>query len=425
MGYTIAEKILARASGQGHVRAGDELRVRPDFVIAYDFPGYTDVIFRQMEDEFGIERVADPERFALFIDHMVPAATTQEEELHEITRSWGAKNDVPVYEGKGIGHQVAAELGYATPGAFVVHFDGHISQLGTFGTLAIGVRRHLLEAFVKERIKFKVPETTRIDLTGRLQPGVTARDVFHHIVRVLGPRACRGTVMELGGDAITAMSLESRQTITCLAMFTGAITAIINPDDKALDYIRPRQRLDIAPLASDPDAVYAARHDIDVSTLEPVAVIPPSPANTRDLSEVAGTEVQVGYLGSCASGRVEDLALAAEVLEGRKVMDGFKLYVIPTSKEIMEKAAEQGILTRLIAAGAFVSSSSCDYCFGRMGVMRAGQRAVSTGTLNVRGRMGSPDSDIYIVNAAAVAAAAIEGRITDPRPYLAGARHGA
>ena len=425
MGFTIAEKILARASGQASVRAGDELRVRPDFVIAYDFPGYTDVIFRQMEAKFGIDPVTDPERFALFIDHMVPAATTQEEELHEITRSWGAKNDVPVYEGKGIGHQVAAELGYATPGAFVVHFDGHISQLGTFGTLAIGVRRHLLEAFVKERIKFKVPETTRIDLNGRLQPGVTARDVFHHIVRVLGPRASRGTVMELGGDAIAAMSLESRQTITCLAMFTGAITAIINPDDKALDYIRPRQRLDIAPLASDPDAVYAARHTIDVTALEPVAVIPPSPANTRDLSEVAGTEVQVGYLGSCASGRVEDLALAADVLEGRKVKDGFKLYVIPTSKEIMETAAREGILTRLISAGAFVSSSSCDYCFGRMGVMRAGQRAVSTGTLNVRGRMGSPDSDIYIVNAAAVAAAAIEGRITDPRPYLTGAGHGA
>lgn len=425
MGFTIAEKILARASGLPTVRAGDELRARPDFVIAYDFPGYTDVIFRQMEDEFGIESVADPERFALFIDHMVPAATTQEEELHEITRSWGAKNNVPVYERKGIGHQVAAELGYATPGAFVVHFDGHISQLGTFGTLAIGVRRHLLEAFVKEKIKFKVPETTRIDLTGRLQPGVTARDVFHHIVRVLGPRSCRGNVMELGGDAIASMSLESRQTVTCLAMFTGAITAIINPDAKALDYMRPRQRLDIEPLSSDSDAVYAARHSIDVTDLEPVAVIPPSPANTRDLSEVAGTEVHVGYLGSCASGRVEDLALAADVLEGRKVKDGFQLHVIPTSQEIMEKAAELGILTRLINAGAFISSSSCDYCFGRMGVMRAGQRAVSTGTLNVRGRMGSPDSEIYIVNAAAVAASAIEGRIADPRPYLAERGHGA
>ena len=420
MGYTIAEKILARVSEKGDVRAGTEILAKPDFVIAYDFPGYTDVIFKQMEEDFGIDKVAEPERYALFIDHVVPATTTQEEELHQLTRDWGAKNKVPVYERKGIGHQVAAELGYATPGAFVVHFDGHISQLGTFGTLAIGVRRHLLEAFVKERIKFKVPETTRIDLTGTLQPGVTARDVFHHIVRVIGPRGCRGHVLELGGNTIDNMSLEGRQSITCLAMFTGAITAIINPDERALSYIKERARIDIEPLFSDSDATYASRHEIDVSALEPIVVVPPSPADTRNLSEVAGTEVQVGYLGSCASGRVEDLELAADVLEGHKIKNGFQLNVIPTSQEIMEIAAQKGIITRLINAGAFISSSSCDYCFGRMGVMRAGQRAVSTGTLNVRGRMGSPDSEIYIVNAAAVAAAAIEGRITDPRPYLKG-----
>ena len=418
MGFTLAEKILARVSDKDAVRAGDEVLAKPDFVIAYDFPGYTDVIFKQMEEDFGIDKVAEPERYALFIDHMVPAASTQEEELHQLTRDWGAKNNVLVYERKGIGHQVAAELGYATPGAFVVHFDGHISQLGTFGTLAIGVRRHLLEAFVKERIKFKVPETTRIDLTGTLQPGVTARDVFHHIVRVLGPRGCRGHVMELGGDTIDNMSLEGRQSINCLAMFTGAITALMNPDEKALTYMKERARLDIDPLFSDRDANYAARHEIDVSQLEPIVVVPPSPADTRNLSDVAGTEVQVGYLGSCASGRVEDLEIAADVLEGHRVKDGFQLNVIPTSKEIMEVAAERGIITRLINAGAFISSSSCDYCFGRMGVMRAGQRAVSTGTLNVRGRMGSPDSEIYIVNAAAVAASAIEGRIADPRPYL-------
>lgn len=418
MGYTIAEKILARVSEKETVCAGDEVLAKPDFVIAYDFPGYTDVIFKQMEEDFGIDKVAEPDRYALFIDHMVPATTTQEEEMHQLTRDWGAKNNVPVYERMGIGHQVAAELGYATPGAFVVHFDGHISQLGTFGALAIGVRRHLLEAFVKERIKFKVPETTRIDLTGTLQLGVTARDVFHHIVRVLGPRGCRGHVLELGGDTIDNMSLEGRQSITCLAMFTGAITAVINPDKKALAYIKDRARIVIDPLFSDPDAKYASRHEIDVSALEPIVVVPPSPADTRDISEVAGTEVHVGYLGSCASGRVEDLELAADVLEGHKVKAGFQLNVIPTSQEIMKIAAEKGIITRLINAGAFISSSSCDYCFGRIGVMRAGQRAVSTGTLNVRGRMGSPDSEIYIVNAAAVAAAAIEGRITDPRPYL-------
>lgn len=418
MGLTISEKILARASGRSQVRAGDEVRARPDFVIAYDFPGYTDVIFRQMKDEFGIDRIADPKRFALFIDHMVPAVTPQEEDLHQNTRDWGAANAVPVFERKGIGHQVASELGYATPGAFVVHFDGHISQLGTFGTLAIGVRRHLLEAFVKDSIKMKVPATTRVDLTGQPQLGVMARDVFHHIVRVIGPAGCRFQVLELGGPAMAAMSIESRQTITCLAMFTGAITAIVNPDDVTLPYARERARLAIEPLASDPDAEYAARHEIDISGLEPVAVVPPSPANTRNLSEVSGTEVHVGYLGSCASGRLEDLRAAVQVLRGRQVRPGFQLHVVPTSQAIMQQAAAEGLLTELIAAGAFVTSPSCDYCFGRLGVMTAGQRAVSTGTLNVRGRMGSPDAEIYIVNAAAVAAAAIEGRIVNPRRYL-------
>ena len=156
MGSTIAEKILARASGLPLVRPGDNLKVRPDFVVSYDFPGYTDVIFKQMKEEFGLSGVRDPSRYALFIDHMVPAITPQEEDLHQNTRDWGRLNQVPVYERKGIGHQVASELGYATPGAFVVHFDGHISQLGTFGALAIGVRRHLVEAFVNEKIRLAV-----------------------------------------------------------------------------------------------------------------------------------------------------------------------------------------------------------------------------------------------------------------------------
>ena len=418
MGATIAEKILARCAGLDRVSAGQDIRARPDFVIAYDFPGYTDVIFRQMKDEFGIDKVTDPSRFALFIDHMVPAVTPAEEELHQITRDWGAAQNVPVFERKGIGHQVAAELGYATPGAFAVHFDGHISQLGTYGTLAIGLRRHLLEAFVKEHILITVPHTVRVNLTGTLQPGVMARDVFHHIVRVLGPSSCRFKVLELGGEVIDALSLEGRQAITCLAMFTGAITAVINPDEKALAYAVPRARADIEPVFSDPDASYAAGYTIDVTDLEPVIVVPPSPANTENLSDHLGTEVQVGYLGSCASGRLEDLRIAAQVLRGRQVKPGFQLNVVPTSQEIMRQAAAEGLITDLVAAGAFVTSSSCDYCFGRLGVMSAGQRAVSTGTLNVRGRMGSRDSEIFIVNAAAVAAAAIEGRIADPRRYL-------
>lgn len=418
MGYTIAEKILARTAGLPAVKAGEEIMAKPDFVLAYDFPGYTDVYFKQMKEDFGIDKVAEPERFAIFIDHMVPVATPKEEELHIGTRTWCADNNVPLFERRGIGHQVAAEVGYATPGAFVVHFDGHISQLGTFGTLAIGMRRNVLEAFVREKISIRVPETVRVNLHGTLQRGVYARDVFHHLVRVLGPASCRFQVLELGGPGLGQISTEGLQTITGLAMFTGAITAIVNPDDERLAYALPRARKELQPVSSDPDAEYAAVHDIDLSTLEPIVVIPPTPANTRNLSDYLGLEIQSGYLGSCASGRLEDLRVAAQVLKGRQVRPGFALHVIPTSQEIMAKAAAEGLVSTLVEAGAFVSSPSCDYCYGRIATMTEKQRAVSTGTLNVRGRMGSPDSEIYLCNAATVAATAIEGQIADPRKYL-------
>ena len=420
MGYTIAEKILGRASRAGvPLRAGTEVEVKPDHVLGYDFPGYLDLIFRQMKEEFGIDRVAEPERFALFIDHMVPAATPAEEELHIVTRTWCADNGVRLHEREGIGHQVAAEAGYAAPGGFVVHFDGHIAQLGAFGTLAIGIHTQLLEAFVRERIDFSVPETTRVNLTGRLAPGVMARDVFHHLVRVLGPRSCRFQVLELGGPALGDISLEGRQTITGLAMFTGALTAICNPDRLALDYARAHVARPFEPQTSDADASYAAVHAIDLTDLAPIVVVPPNPAATADLADHAGLAVQAGYLGSCASGRLEDLRAAAAVLRGRRIAPGFQLHIVPTSQAIMAAASREGLLTTLIEAGAFVTSSSCDYCYGRIATMTEGQRAVSTGTLNVRGRMGSPDSEIYLCNAAAVAASALEGRIADPRPYLA------
>jgi 3-isopropylmalate/(R)-2-methylmalate dehydratase large subunit len=418
MGFTITEKILARTAGLPSVKAGDEIMAKPDFVLAYDFPGYTDVIFKQLKNDFGITKMAEPERFGIFIDHMVPAITPAEEELHKGTREWTAINDVKLYERKGIGHQVSSEVGYATPGAFAVHFDGHVSQLGTFGTLAMGLRRNVLEAFAMDKVSLRVPQTTRVDLVGKLLPGVMARDVFHHIVRVLGPASCRFQVLEIGGTAVADMSNDALQTITGLAMFTGAVTAIVNPDAKRLAYALPRAKKKLEPVSSDDDATYAARHTIDLSTLEPIIVIPPSPANTRDLKDYIGLPVQTGYLGSCASGRIEDMRAAADVLRGRKVAEGFQLHVVPTSQEIMVAAAKEGLIEVLAEAGAFVSSPSCDYCFGRIATMAAGQRAVSTGTLNVRGRMGSPDSEIYLCNAAVIAASAIEGKIADPRPYL-------
>jgi 3-isopropylmalate/(R)-2-methylmalate dehydratase large subunit len=418
MPQTMTEKILARASGRASVRPGDEIDARPDFVISYDFPGYTDVFFREAREEFGVYRVSSPERFVLFIDHMVPAAAPKEEELHRGTRAWGAAQGVPVHERKGIGHQVSAEMGYATPGAFIVHFDGHVSQLGAFGTYAFGARKGVLETFVSETLSMTVPSTVKIVLTGTLQKGVMARDVFHHLVRVLGPSSCAFKAVELAGPVIDAMSIEGRQTICGQAMFLGASTMLIAPDARTMAWLEGRNKLDLEPVHPDPDAVYERVVEIDVSALEPIVVVPPSPANTRDLSEHLGLEVHTGYLGSCASGRLEDLRVAAEVLRGRQVKPGFQLHVVPTSQAIMAQAAREGLIECLVEAGAFVSSPTCDYCYGRIATMADGQRAVSTGTLNTPGRMGSVDSEIYLCNAAVVAASAIEGRIADPRPYL-------
>jgi len=201
-------------------------------------------------------------------------------------------------------------------------------------------------------------------------------------------------------------------------MFTGAVTAIVNPDEGRLAYALPRAKKKIEPVFGDPDAEYAAVHDLDLTNLEPLVVIPPTPANSRNLSDFLGLEIHAGYLGSCASGRLEDLRIAAKVLQGRQVKSGFQLNVVPTSQEIMAAAGREGLISILAEAGAFISSPSCDYCFGRIATMTANQRAVSTGTLNVRGRMGSPDSEIYLCNAATVAASAIEGAIADPRKYL-------
>jgi 3-isopropylmalate/(R)-2-methylmalate dehydratase large subunit len=225
-------------------------------------------------------------------------------------------------------------------------------------------------------------------------------------------------VLELGGPGLASISIEGLQTVTGLAMFTGAISAIVNPNPATLAYAMPRARIRLDPVSSDSDAHYAAVHEVDLRAVEPTVVEPPSPANTRALADFIGLPVQAGYLGSCASGRLEDLRAAASILRGRRVAPGFSLNIVPTSQQIMVEAAREGLIATLVEAGAFVSSSSCDYCYGRIGTLTAGQRAVSTGTLNVPGRMGSADAQIYLCSAASVAAAAVEGRIADPRQYL-------
>ncbi|HLT98679.1 MAG TPA: aconitase family protein [Burkholderiaceae bacterium] len=416
-GLTLTEKVLARCANLPEVRAGDEVRVRPDFVHAYELKGTTDVIERDMPI-YGPGKVVAPERYAVFIDHRVPAKLPEQEALHEKTRQWCKKYGMALFDRRGIGHQVASEEGYAIPGSFAVHLDGHISQLGAFGALAIGVRGNVFEAFVSETINLRVPGTTRVILNGSVPHGVSGRDVFNHLLYLHGPQCAAFDVLEFCGPGASTISVEDRQTICGLAMFTGAVSAVFDPVDQyCIEY--PKERAPAITLQrSDENAAFTRTFVIDLNEVEPMIVLPPSPANARPLNDHLGIPLTTGYLGSCASGRLTDLRVAARILAGKTLPPGFSLHVVPTSQKIMAEAASDGTLATLIEAGAFLSSPSCDFCSGNIATMASGQTAISTGTLNVPGRMGAVDADIYLASAATLAASALRGRITDPREFL-------
>lgn len=427
MGMTITEKILARAGGVERVTPGDNRPFKPDHMIAYDFPGYTDVMFRQMRDDFGIETLEDPDRYVLFVDHMLTHGNQREEEVHSVTREWAERTGAHYYEGVGIGHQVTAELGLARPGTFLIHFDGHISGLGAFGALGWGVRRDLIEGWINGELYLDVPASSRIQLESEFAEGVDSRDLLHHLIATYGADGFVGQVIEYDGPGARALSIDRRQSLCGMAMFTGAVSSIFNPDELALEYTRRVTDRSFEPLSSDPDAEYVLDATVDLSTLAPQVVLPGSAraANTKTVEDLAGTEVQRAFIGSCVSGRIEDLRAAADMLRGRRVADSVELNVVPTSNRIRAQAESEGLLRTLEEAGAHIHRSTCDFCFGYAHPLQPGESSISTGVLNVSGRMGSTEAQIYMGSAYTVAATALTGRITDPREILGTANVGA
>jgi 3-isopropylmalate/(R)-2-methylmalate dehydratase large subunit len=279
------------------------------------------------------------------------------------------------------------------------------------------VRKDLLEAWVTGAVYLDVPASTQFHLDGRFAPGVDNRDLIHHIIATYGADACAHQVMEYVGPGAEAMSIDRRQGLCAMAMFTGAVSAIFNPDETSLAYVERVARKPFEPLYSDADAVYAGRHTIDLDALSPQVVLPGSAksSNTKPIEDVVGTAVQHAYIGSCASGRIEEIRAAAEILKGKKVAPGVTFNVVPTSERIYAQAKEEGLLDILSEAGARVAASSCDFCIGYASPLKDGETCVSTGVLNISGRMGSTGADIYMASAYTVAASALTGRITDPR----------
>ena len=418
MSKTIIEKILSEKAGRTVV-AGDEVIVEPDLYCAYDYPGwYAETEdFRRLVDTLGLDHLEHPEKMLVFIDHFVPGGNSDAQAVHARTRELCRRYHVRLYEGMGIGHQVLIEEGHVTPGALVFHFDSNINTIGALGACGMGIRNALVEAIVMGCYVLEVPETFRLDLVGSLPEGVCARDAFLAFLSTVGPAGCRGMCLEVGGEGARGLEVDDRCSFSNMAMYVSATSCIFEPDAKVDAFLEGRTPRPFEHVLPDPDASYAKRMTLDLGSVEPMISLPPYVYNVHPLAEKIGMGVDVGFVGTCSSGRVEDFKVIDRMLEGREVAAGFRLELVPASKRIERVLADTKVMGRLLGAGARFIYPSCDTCFGLSCAMSPGEKALSTGQ-NTPGRKGCLTADIYLASPSSIAAAATCGRIVDPRELL-------
>lgn len=419
MGMTMAEKILARASGRERVAPGEFVTAELDVVMAHDngFP----VAYRNLRD-IGLDHVADPDKIVVIVDHRVPAMTVLDAENQKLIREYVEKLGIRHFHdaGSGICHTVLPEKGYALPGRLIVGGDSHTTTYGALGVASGGIgSSELTYAMYKGSLWFRVPDTIKFVLDGALPKGVTSKDVMLALMGVHGCEVGQYRSVEFAGPVADALSVEQRLTMSNMGVEIGAKFAFFAADEKTLDYLRPRTDQPLATFGPDADADYLAVHTLDCSSLEPQVALPHNPDNVKPVSEVGDIRVHQAFIGSCTNARTEDLERAAAILEGRTVAEGTRLLVIPGSREVMVNASRNGSLNTLIEAGATIASPGCGPCGGgSTGVLGPGENGIATTNRNFKGRMGSTESFNHLASPETVAASAIEGRIADPRKYM-------
>lgn len=415
MGATLTQKIIARALKRTNT-VGEICLVEPDAMILYDWPALSDWYAEVMENELHMDKVPYPERIIMFLDHMLPVQSQWQADFHQSTRDWCKKQNITYYEGRGIGHSVVVEECLVRPGMLAAHFDTHVSTIGAIGALGFGLMKEMLMPLVTGKMWLEVPPAIRVNLEGAFSPGISGRDLLHHLVADFGPDWGNGKVVEFGGPGAKNVSMDDRMVICDLINYVGAISALFIPDQVTTGHLAAGG-LEQDFLLPDDDAEYIETVTCNLGEVKPTVIAPPSIANAKSIEEVLGTEIHVGIIGTCAAGRLTDLEAAARILAGKKIKDGFKLFIIPSSNKAFLQAMEKGCINTLVEAGAFISSPTCDFCYAKAVYLGEGQRAISTQTLNVPGRLGNLRGEIYLASAEMVAAAAVCGRIEDSRRY--------
>jgi 3-isopropylmalate/(R)-2-methylmalate dehydratase large subunit len=371
----------------------------------------------------GVEKVFDPEKVAVVMDHSSPSPIEGVSALHTIMRDFGKRTGAKVYDvGCGVCHQLIPENGHVVPGDLMVGCDSHTCTYGALNVFSTGVgSTDGAAAMASGKLWFKVPETMKVTYGGDLQPGVFSKDLVLYLAGHIGADGATYKALEIGGPVIDALSVDARMTISNMAIEVGAKAGLMAADAKTLAWFEGRGERVPAPVAADADAGYCCELTYDASTIGPQVAKPHSVDNVSPIEEVAGTPVQQGFLGTCTNGRLEDLGIAAGILKGRKVHPDVRFIVAPASRQILLAAIEAGYIQTLVEAGAALVTPGCGPCVGtHNGVPSDGENVISTANRNFKGRMGNSKAFVYLGSPATVAASVVAGVITDPRSYLEG-----
>lgn len=419
MASTLAEKIIANACGREQVRPGEIVTASVDLLMMHDSGGPRRVASRL--DMLGA-KVWDPSRIVVVSDHFVPAVDIEGAEILALTRRWAQANGVRHYDAVGICHVVLQENGHIKPGMFCVGGDSHSPSGGAFGAFMMGVgSTDVTATLVTGEIWLTVPETVRVNWSGELSTGVSAKDIMLFLCAKLG-MGNENQAFEYDGTAVRKMSMSERMTLCNMAAELGAVTGIVTADATTLRALKVAGQPftgNVADWQSDADATCFAEHHFDADTLEPQIAAPHSPANSRPAASYERVAIDQAYIGACTGAKLDDLHMAAEVLKGRKVARGTRLLIAPASTEMTSQAAADGTLKILTEAGAILLPTGCGACPGMgAGIVAAGEVCLATTARNFKGRMGSPESLVYLGSPYSVAAGAVKGEICDPRELL-------
>lgn len=418
---TITEKILAAHCGKEKVRPGELVDVHLDLILANDVSA--PLAIRNLR-EAGVDRLFDPSRVCLALDHFVPNSTVDAAEkskyVRNFAREYGVENLFDAGR-MGIEHALLPELGMVRPGQVVVGGDSHTCTYGALGAFSTGMgSTDIAAAMASGVLWMKVPPSIRLRYNGTLPPYVTGKDLILHTIGIIGVDGAIYQAMEFCGDAIDHLSMDGRFTICNMAVEAGAKNGVIAPDHTTMEFLAAHGNGRTANvLTSDPDAEYVQEYVFDVSALRPQVALPHLPSNVRSIEDVAGTPVDQVVIGSCTNGRMEDLRAAAQVLKGRQVHPRIRTIIIPATQRIYKQAIAEGLVEIFIDAGAAVSTPTCGPCFGgHMGLLAQGERAVSTTNRNFVGRMGHKQSEVYLAGPYVAAATAVAGVIAEPEEAL-------